>query len=139
MINNTEHVLGPEDILENDILSNLPNYAGNQSIVTMTDVFSRYLFAYLTQNVTSKTIGRFIVQVMARHAYLPTLIPSDKGSKFQSEVVAEITETLEVQIRHASTKPTQTIGILERIQASIKTAHRISTVNDARCGTGMFK
>ena len=42
MINNTEHVLGPEDILEMDILPNLPNSAGYQNIVTMIDVFSRY-------------------------------------------------------------------------------------------------
>ena len=39
MINNTEHVLGPEDILEIDILPNLPNSAGYQNIVTMIDVF----------------------------------------------------------------------------------------------------
>ena len=127
MINNTEHVLGPEDILEIDILPNLPNSAGYQNIVTMIDVFSRYLFAYPTQNVTAKTIGRCIVNVMTRHAYLPTLILSDKGSQFRSEVVAEITQILEIQISHASTKHAQTIGILERTHASIKTALKIST------------
>ena len=52
MINNTEHVLGPEDILEIDILPNLSISTGYQNIVTMIDVFSRYLFAYPTQNVT---------------------------------------------------------------------------------------
>ena len=67
-INNTEHVLGPEDILEIDILPNLPNCAGYQNIVTMIDVFSRCLFACSKQNVTSKTIGRCIVDVMTRHA-----------------------------------------------------------------------
>ena len=127
MINNTEHVLGPEDILEIDILPNLPNSAGYQNIVTMIDVFSRYLFAYPTQNVTAKTIGRCIVDVMTRHAYLLTLILSDKGSQFRSEVVAEITQILEIQISHASTKHAQTIGILERTHASIKTALKIST------------
>ena len=127
MINNTEHVLGPEDILEIDILPNLPNSAGYQNIVTMIDVFSRYLFAYPTQNVTAKTIGRCIVDVMTRHAYLPTLILSDKGSQFRSEVVTEIAQILEIQISHASTKHAQTIGILERTHASIKTALKIST------------
>ena len=127
MINNTEHVLGPEDILEIDKLPNLPNSAGYQNIVTMIDVFSRYLFAYPTQNATAKSIGRCIVDVMTRHAYLPTLILSDKGSQFRSEVVAEITQILEIQINHASTKHAQTIGILERTHASIKTALKIST------------
>ena len=127
MINNTEHVLGPEDILEIDILPNLPNSAGYQNIVTMIDVFSRYLFAYPTQDTTAKTIGRCIVDVMTRHAYLPMLILTDKGSQFRSEIVAEITRILEIQIRHASTKHAQTIGILERTHASIKTALKESS------------
>ena len=127
MINNTEHVLGTEDILEIGILPNLPNSARYKNIVTMIDVFSRYLFAYPTQNVTAKTIERCIVYVMTKHAYLPTLILSDKGSQFRSEVVAEITQILEVQSSHASTKHAQTIGILGRTHASIKTALKIST------------
>ena len=40
MINNTEHVLGPEDILKIDILPNLNHSAGYRNIVTMIDVFS---------------------------------------------------------------------------------------------------
>ena len=127
MFNNTEHILGPEDILEIDILSNLPNSAGYRNIVTMIDVFSRYLFAYPTQNVTAKTIGRCIVDVMTRHGSLPTLILSDEGSQFRSEVVAEITQILDTQISHASTKHAQTIGILERTLASIETALKTST------------
>ena len=123
----TEHVLGPEDILEIDILPNLPSSAGYQNIVTMIDVISRYLFAYPTQNATAKTIGRCIVDVMTRHACLPTLILSGKGSQFRSEVVAEITQKLEIKISHGSTKHAQTIGNLERTHASIKTALKIST------------
>ena len=69
MINNTKHVLGPEDILEKDLLLILPNSIGYQNIVTILDVFSRYLFAYPTQGMTAKTIGRCIVDVLIRHAY----------------------------------------------------------------------
>ena len=111
MINKTENVLGPEDILGIDILPNLPNSAGYQNIVTMIDVFSRHLFAYPTQNVTTKTIGRCIVDVMTRHANLPTQVLSDKGSDKGSEVVAEITQILEIQSSHASTKHARTIEI----------------------------
>ena len=127
MINHTEHVLGPEDILEIDILPNLPNSAGYQNILVVIDVFSRYLFVHPTQNVTGKPIGRCIVDVMTGHAYLPTLILSDKGSQCRSEVGAEITRILEIQINHASTKHAQRIGILERTHASIKTAIMMST------------
>ena len=41
MFNNTEHVLGPEDILETDILSDLPNSAGYWNIVTTSRYKSR--------------------------------------------------------------------------------------------------
>ena len=126
MSNNTQHILGPEDVLEIDILPNLPIPQDTNTVTTL-DVFPRYLFAYPTQNVTGKTIGRCTVDVMPRHAYLPTLILSNKGSQFRSEVLAEITMILEIQIGHASSKHAQTIGILERTHASIKTAPKIST------------
>ena len=93
----------------------------------MIHIFSRYLFAYSTQNVTAKTIGRCIVDVMTRHAYLPTLRLSDKKSQFRSELVAEKPQILEIQTSHASTKHSRTVGILERTHASIKTALNIST------------
>ena len=109
MINTTDYVLGPEDILEIDILPNRPNSAGYKNIVIMMDVFSRYLVAYPTQNATAKRIGRCIVVVMTRHAYLPTLILSDKGSQFRSDIVTETTGILDIQINHASTKHAQTI------------------------------
>ena len=100
---------------------------GTERLVTMIDVFSRYFFAYPTQNVTAKTIGQCRVDVMTRHAYLPTLILSDKGSQFRSEIVAKKTQILEIQISHASTKHAQTIGIQERTHASIKAALKITT------------
>ena len=60
--------------------------------------------------------------VMTRHCYLPTVILTDKGSQFRSEVVNQISQTLELRISHASTKHDQTIGILERTHASLKTS-----------------
>ena len=57
---------------------------------------------------------------MTKHAFLPTLDLSDKGSQFCSEIVTEKTKILEIQIGHVSTKHAQTVGILERTHASIK-------------------
>ena len=87
MLSNTEFTMGPEDCLEVDILPNLPSSNGYQHIITMMDVFSRYLFAYPTQDITAKTVARCLIDVMTRHCYLPTVILTDKGSQFRSEVV----------------------------------------------------
>ena len=64
--------------------------------------------------MTAQTVGKCIIDVMTRHAYLPTTIISDKGSQFTAEVVQEITKILDIEIRHATTKHAQTIDILER-------------------------
>ena len=127
MLSNTEFTFGPEDCLEVDILPNLPSSNGYKHIVTMMDVFSRYLFAYPTQDMTARTVGRCIIDVMTRHCYLPTVILTDKGSQFRSDVVNQIAQTLDIRISHASTKHAQTIGILERTHASLKTSLKIST------------
>ena len=87
MLSNNEFTMGPEDCLEVDILPNFPSSNGYQHSITMMDVFSRYLFAYLTQDMTAKTVARCIIDVMTRHCYLPTVILTDKGSQFRSEVV----------------------------------------------------
>ena len=127
MLSNTEFTFGPEDCLEVDILPNLPSSNGYKHIITMMDVFSRYLFAYPTQDMTARTVGRCIIDVMTRHCYLPTMILTDKGSQFRSDVVNQIAQTLDIRISHASTKHAQTIGILERTHASLKTSLKIST------------
>ena len=41
MLSNTELALGPDAILETDILPNNPESAGHQDIASMMDVFSR--------------------------------------------------------------------------------------------------
>ena len=127
MLSKTEFAMGPEDCLEVDILPNLPSSNGYQHIVTTIDVFSRYLFAYPTQDMTAKTVARFIIDVMTRHCYLPTVILTDKGSQFRAEIVSQIAQTLDIRINHASTKHAQTIGILERTHCSLKTSLKIST------------
>ena len=64
---------------------------------------------------------------MAKHAYLPTTLISDKGTAFKSHVVREMACILGITLKHATTKHAQTIGLLERSQASIKKVLKIET------------
>ena len=63
---------------------------------------------------------------MARHAYLPTLIITDKGSVFVSQVIHEVAEILGINSKHATTKHAQTIGVLGRAHATIKTSLKMA-------------
>ena len=114
--------LGPEDFMQIDLLPELPPSGGYENIKTAIDVFSTYAFAYPVSNPTAVNTAKVIIDIMTRHAYLPTLIITDKGGVFVSQVIHEVAELLGINLKHATTKHAQTIGVLERAHATIKTS-----------------
>ena len=125
--NPNEHITGPEDAIQIDLVPELPPSGGYENIVTVMDVFFRYLFAYPTANQDAKTIAKVLINIMTKHAYLTTTLISDKGTAFTSHVIKEVAGVLGVNLKHATTKHAQTIGLLERSHASIKKALKIET------------
>ena len=77
--------LGPEDLMQIDLLPELPPSGGYENIITAIDVFSRYAFAYPVSNPTAVNTAKVRIDIMTRHAFLPTLIITDKGSVFVSK------------------------------------------------------
>ena len=125
--NPNEHITAPEDAMQIDLVPELPPSGGYENIVTAMDVFSRYLFAYPTSNQDAKTIAKVLINIMTKHAYLPTTLISDKGTAFMSHVIKEVAGVLGFTLKHATTKHAQTIGLLERSHASIKQTLKIET------------
>ena len=125
--NPNEHITVPEGAMQTDFVPELPPSGGYENIVTAIDVFSRYLFAYPTSNQDAKTIAKVLINIMTKHAYLPTTLISDKGTAFMSQVIKEVTGVLGITLKHATTNHAQTIGLLERSHASIKQALKIET------------
>ena len=64
---------------------------------------------------------------MTKHAFLATTLISDKGTAFMSHVNKEVAGVLGNTLKHATRKHAQTIGLLERSQASIKQALKVET------------
>ena len=127
LIHIPEWDLGPEDLMQIDLLPELPPSGGYENIITAIDVFSRYAFAYPVSNPTAVSTAKVIIDIMTRHAYLPTLIITDKGSVFVSQVIHEVTEILGINLKHATSKHAQTIGVLERAHATIKTSLKMAS------------
>ena len=125
--NPNEHIAAPEDAMQIDLVPGLPPSGAYESIVTSMDVFSRYFFAYRTSNEDAKTIAEVIINIMTKHAYLPTTLISDEGTAFTSHVIKEVASVLGITLKHATTKHAQTIGLLERSHASIKQSLKIQT------------
>ena len=125
--NPNECITAPEDAMQIDLVPGLPPSGGYENIVTASDVFSRYLFAYPRSNQDAKTVIKVIINIMTKHAYLPTKFISDKGTAFTSHVIKEVAGVLGITLKHATTKHAQTIGLLERSHASIKQTLKIET------------
>ena len=125
--NPNEHITAPEDAMQIHLVPELPPSGGHENIVTAMDVFSRYLFAYPTSNQDVKTTAKVLINIMTKHAYLPTTLISDKGTAFMSHVIKEVAGVLGITLKHATTIYAQTIGLLERSHASIKQALKIET------------
>ena len=127
LLNCPEWDLGPEDILQMDILPNLPPSGGYDHIITAIDVFSRYLFAYPVTRITASAVARVIMDILCKHTYLPTTIITDLGTQFNAQVTHEVAAVLGIELKHATMKHAQTIGILERTHASVKTHLKAAT------------
>ena len=94
--NPNEHITAPEDAMQTDLVPELPPSGGYENIVTAIDVFSRYFFAYPTSNQDAKTIAKVLINIMAKHAYLPTTLISEEGTAFMSQVIKEVAGVVRV-------------------------------------------
>ena len=121
LLNLPEWDLGPEDAMQNDLLPNLPPSGGFENVLTAIDVFSRYLFAYPLTDASVTNVAKALIDIMTKHAYLPTTLITDNGTAFTSTIIAEITQILGITLKCATTKHPQTIGKLERTHASLNT------------------
>ena len=65
---------------------------------------------------------KVILDIMTGHAYLPTLIITDKGSVFVCQVIHDVAKILSIKLKHATTKHAQTLRVLGRSHATIKTS-----------------
>ena len=95
-----------------DLVPELPPFGGYENMVTPMDVFSPYLFAYPTSNQDNKAIAKVLINIMTKHAYLPTTLISDKGTAFMSHVIKEVAGVLGITLKHATTKHARKLGYL---------------------------
>ena len=127
LIHVPEGDLGPNDLMQSDLLSKLLPSTGYENIITTIDVLLRYAFAYPVSNPTAANTAKVKIGILTRQANLPTPILIDKGSAFVSQVIQEVAERLGTYLKHATTKHAQTIVVLERANPTIKTSLKMAS------------
>ena len=90
-------------------------------------MFSRYWFAYPVTRITAPAVAKIIMDILCKHTYLATTIITDMGTQFKSQVTKEVAAVLNIELKHATTKHAQTIGLLERTHASGKAHLKAAT------------
>ena len=98
------------------------------------DVFSKYLFAVPVTSAHAGTVAKDLVSIFFQHSYIPTKNFSDLGTSFIAELIHELSKLLEIQLKHASLKHPQTIGVFERSHAAFKRILKLNT--DEKWTTG---
>ena len=122
---------GPEDVLEIDLVGELPNSNGYTLILTACDYFSRYLFAVPIRKPDTNSVVKALMQIFTQHAYVPKTIITDKGTAFTSNIMTEIMKTAGIKIDHATVKHAQTIGMVERSHQRLKQILKINISVDS--------
>ena len=78
-----------------------------------------------TSNQDDKTIAKVSINIMTKHAYLPTTLISYKVTAFMPHEIKEVVSVLGITLMHATTKHAQLFELLEQSHASIKQALKI--------------
>ena len=86
-----------------DLLPELPPNGGFENIIRAINIFSIYEIAYLVSNPAAVITAKTIIDIMTKHAYLPTVMITDKYSIFVSNVIHEVADILCMTLRHGTT------------------------------------
>ena len=98
----------PMEIVCMDYLGLETSVGGYNSILVLTDHFTRFAMAVPTKNQTALTTARCLVDLFVQHYGLPLRLHSDKGPAFESKVIAELCHLLGIE--RSSTTPYHPMG-----------------------------
>ena len=115
----------PADVMLIDLVGKM-HPSPHTFILSGIDVFSRYLFAAPLMKCDANLVVKALNSTFLRHSYIPSTKICDLGTPFTSELMRELANLLQIQLKHCTLKHAQTIGLLERIHAFLKQILRIN-------------
>ena len=105
----------PWDVVSIDIMGPFPyDDKAKRFIVTMMDVYSRYIMTIPVQDHTAQTVSKCLYEHVVAYFGVPRSILSDRGAEFTSCVWESLTQVLGTNIRMASPYYPQGNEVIER-------------------------
>ena len=106
---------GPWETVSIDIVGPLPvDGISHRYIVTMMDVYSRYLIATPVKNHTASTVSRCLYESVVAYFGAPRSILSDRGTEFTGMIWESLAQLLGAKIKLTSPYYPQGNSVIER-------------------------
>jgi len=106
-------VEGPFVHLGLDIIGPLvKTRSNNQYIIVAVDYFTKWVEAEPTENITSKDVIKFLINVFSRHG-VPQVITTDNGAQFTSDMTKIFLDLYDVYIKFVTTYHPESNGLTE--------------------------
>ena len=119
----TEKIAVPDtrfETLHVDLVGPLPPSQGYTHLLTVVDRFTRWPEAFPISDTTTQGIAKTLICGWIARFGIPTIIISDGGPQFISQLWAEIARLLGVQIRQTTAYHPQSNGMVERFRRQLK-------------------
>ncbi|EFO98803.1 hypothetical protein CRE_03601, partial [Caenorhabditis remanei] len=111
----------PFERIHMDVIGPLPETKdGNQYIIAAVDAFSKFAVVKATQNQTSETSVKFLMENIVGIHGIPLQIVTDQGRNFISQTFKEISEILQLKQTLTPAYHHQSNGIVERFNRTVE-------------------
>ena len=111
----------PFQIITTDILGPLPlTKRGNRLVLVVADHFTKHLDIFALPEQVTKTVAEKLIEFMCRYG-VPNSILSDQGRNYQSRLMEELWEMLDVHKMRTSPFHPQCDGLSERFNRTLET------------------
>ena len=124
---------GPWETVSIDIVGPLPvDGRSNRFIVTIMDVYSRYLIAIPVRNLRASTVSRCLYESVVAYFGAPRSILSDRGTEFTSVIWESLTQMLGAKIKLTAPYYPQGNAVIERSHRTLSNMLRTMLLEKKR-------
>ena len=107
-------------IVATDIMGPFPcSERGNKYILVASDYFTRWVEAFAIPNQEAITVAKTLTDNIFCRFSMPCQLHSDMGAQFESEVIKELSKTLQIRKTHTTPYHPQSDGLVERLNRTI--------------------